>query len=90
MSFEDILLYVLLPVMLFAIAGTLFRLLRGPALPDRVVALDLMTTIGIGIIVLLAMATDQPELLDVAVVVALTAFLGTIAFAYYIEERGRE
>jgi multicomponent Na+:H+ antiporter subunit F len=90
MSFEDILLYILLPVMLFAIAGTVFRLLRGPALPDRVVALDLMTTIGIGIIVLLAMATDQPELLDVAVVVALTAFLGTIAFAYYIEERGRE
>ena len=60
------------------------RLVRGPTLPDRVVALDLMATIGIGFIAAYAVATDQRAFLDVAVVVGLIAFLGTVAFAYYV------
>jgi multicomponent Na+:H+ antiporter subunit F len=63
------------------------RLARGPSLPDRVVALDLLATVGISIIAVYAVATNQPVVLDVAVVVALLSFLGTIAFAYYIERR---
>jgi multicomponent Na+:H+ antiporter subunit F len=63
------------------------RLARGPSLPDRVVALDLLATVGISIIAVYAVATNQPVVLDVAIVVALLSFLGTIAFAYYIERR---
>lgn len=70
-----------------AIVFSFIRLFRGPSLPDRVVALDLMATLGIGIIANYAIATNQPVILDVATVVALISFLGTVAFAYYVERR---
>jgi len=63
------------------------RLLIGPSLADRVVALDLLSALAIGVIAFLAIVLDSPLLLDVVAVVALTSFLGTIAFAYYIEVR---
>ena len=63
------------------------RLLRGPDIGDRVVAFDVMTTIGIGFIAVYAIATEQSILLDVASVVALVAFLATIAFAYYLKKK---
>jgi multicomponent Na+:H+ antiporter subunit F len=65
------------------------RLVRGPSLPDRVVALDLMATLAVGFIAVYALATDQPLYVDVAMVLALVAFLGTVAFAHYIEKGGR-
>jgi multicomponent Na+:H+ antiporter subunit F len=61
------------------------RLLRGPSLPDRVVALDLTATLVVGIIVVYGVATRQAVLLDVAMVMALVGFLGAVAFAYYVE-----
>jgi len=65
----------------------LVRLARGPSLPDQVIALDLMGTIAVGIITVYAIATQQPVFLDVAIVLALIAFLGTVAFARYVEKR---
>jgi multicomponent Na+:H+ antiporter subunit F len=66
------------------------RLVRGPSLPDRVVALDLIGTLAVGVIAAYDIATEQPVLLDAATVVALIAFLGTVAFARYVERRGRD
>lgn len=76
-----------LAMLSLALLLALFRLARGPSLPDRVVALDLMGTIAVGMIAVHAMAAGQPVLLDVAIVLALVAFLGTVAFARYIEKR---
>lgn len=64
-----------------------YRLMLGPSLADRVVALDLITSLAVGTIALFAIATNTALMLDVIAVVALTSFLGTIAFAYYIEVR---
>ncbi len=66
------------------------RLIRGPSLPDRVVALDLIGIIVVGIIAAYDILTEQPVLLDAATVVALVAFLGTVAFARYVELRQRD
>ena len=64
------------------------RLARGPSLPDRVVALDLIATISVGMIAAYAVLTHEPVFLIVAVVLALIAFLGTVAFASYVEKGG--
>ena len=69
---------------LAAILG-LVRLLRGPSLADRVVAVELLGTISIGMIAAAAVVSVASALLDVALIVALVAFLGTVAFARYIE-----
>ena len=65
------------------------RLARGPSLPDRVVALDFMTAVAVAASGVWAMATDNPVFLDVAMVLALITFVGTVAFARYLERRGR-
>jgi multicomponent Na+:H+ antiporter subunit F len=87
MTLADLAQYVVLPVLGISLLLALTRLLRGPRMPDRIVALDLMVTLGIGIIATYAIATDQAALLDVALVLALISFLGTIAFAYYLQRR---
>ncbi len=73
-----------------ALTLTFIRLVRGPSLPDRVVALDLMGVLVVGMIAAYAVATDTPGLLDPASVLALVGFLGTVAFARYLERRGRD
>ncbi len=60
------------------------RLVRGPSLPDRVVALDLITLEVIGLIVYCGRL-----FLDSAIVLAIIAFVGTVAFARYLERRGQ-
>jgi multicomponent Na+:H+ antiporter subunit F len=87
MNLQDLILMVILPLLSVAVILAFVRLVRGPSLPDRVVALDLMSTLGIGIIAAYAIATEQPVFLDVASVLALITFLGTVAFAYYLEQR---
>lgn len=84
---EDLALYIVLPVLGLAVLIALVRLVRGPKMPDRVIALDLMSTLGIGIMATYAIATGQPVFMDVAAVVALLSFLGTTAFAYYLQRR---
>jgi multicomponent Na+:H+ antiporter subunit F len=87
MSLQDLILILILPLLTTAVLIAFVRLVRGPSLPDRVVALDLMSTLGIGIMVAYAIATNQPVFLDVASTLALVTFLGTVAFAYYLEQR---
>ena len=74
-----------LPLFGTAFVLAFIRLLRGPSLPDRVIALDLMATIAIGFICAYAVANSQRIFLDVASVMALLAFLATVAFAYYLK-----
>ena len=64
------------------------RLMRGPTLPDRVVATDLLGTLVVGLLVVSAAAADQPAFMDAAIIVALIAFVSNIAYARFIERRG--
>lgn len=66
------------------------RLVRGPTLADRVVALDLLAFFAAGTISIIAVGSERPELLMVAIVVALLTFMSTAAFALYLERQGRE
>lgn len=62
------------------------RLVRGPSLPDRVVALDLITMLGLGMLAVYSMATERTAYLDVGIVLTLVTFIATISFAYFIEK----
>ena len=64
-----------------------YRLVRGPSLPDRVVALDMMTILIVVFCGLFAIATDERAFLDVAIVLALIGFLATVALARFAERR---
>lgn len=82
---------ILLATAMLSIAVLLafMRVARGPTLPDRVVAFDLIGLLSVGIIALCSIATGQAFLLDVAIVLALVAFLGTVSLARYLERSGQ-
>ena len=80
---------VLLTVLAVAMLLAFVRLIRGPDITDRVVALDLVTTTGVAVGGIYAAAFGQMVFLDVAIVTALISFIGTVAFARYLEEKGR-
>lgn len=77
-------------MLIVALALAFSRLVRGPTLPDRVVALDLIAVISAGFIAVYAIETGERVFLDVAIVLALITFLGTVAFAQYLERRARD
>jgi multicomponent Na+:H+ antiporter subunit F len=77
----------LLALTMLALAGglTFIRLAKGPTLPDRVIAIDLIGVLLVCLLILMAGVTAQQAFLDVAMVVALISFVGTVAYAQYIE-----
>ena len=81
----DIFTTAALAMLALAAALAFVRLLRGPTLPDRVVALDLIGVLIVCIAVAVAASTGQQAYLDVAIVIALVSFVGTVAYARYIE-----
>jgi multicomponent Na+:H+ antiporter subunit F len=77
-------------MLMLAMFLSFIRLARGPSLADRVVALDLITVQIAGMLAVDTIATGQSVFLDAAIVLALISFLGTVAFARYLEKRGHD
>lgn len=78
-------IYLTLAVLGLSIAGALLRVLWGPELPDRVVALDLVAYLAMGFLSAYAVLAGEDTFIDVALVLGLLAFLGTLAVARYVE-----
>ncbi len=77
---------IVLVVLVFALALAFLRLVIGPSMPDRVVALDLIATLLVGVIAVSAIETGDVIFLRVAMVVALFNFIGTIGFSWYLQQ----
>lgn len=63
------------------------RLLIGPSIEDRIIAIDLFFANAIGFVGVYSIQNGTTTFLDVGFIIALLAFLGTVAFAYYLERR---
>lgn len=82
--------YVIFPILIISVILVAIRLIKGPEVVDRVIALDLIITIGIALITAYSIRSGQAILLDVAMIFALIAFLGTIAFAFYLDKQEKK
>ena len=78
MSLINIILSVVIIVLVVSAILVLYRFIKGPTLPDRVTAIDLITTMVIAIIVVFSILWDSPNFFDVAMVLSLISFLGSI------------
>jgi multicomponent Na+:H+ antiporter subunit F len=76
---------VTLAILGLALLVAFVRLVKGPTLPDRIVAIDLFGALVVGLIVVLAGWSGVRATLDAAIVIALIGFLGTVAYATYVE-----
>jgi multicomponent Na+:H+ antiporter subunit F len=73
-------------VLAICVIIALVRLMLGPTIPDRIVALDTINTIVIVIMIVLGAAYKEIILIDVAIVYALLSFVTTLFIAKYIEK----
>ena len=89
-NFLGVTVTIALGFLALALVMTFIRLLRGPSLADRVLALDMFTILAMGLIALRVIATGQALYLEIAIALGLVAFLATVFFARLIEARGGE
>jgi multicomponent Na+:H+ antiporter subunit F len=71
-----------------ALLVSLVRIVLGPTLSDRILALDLLTVVAMGFVGAIAVRTGLWLYLDIAIALALLGFLATVALARYILLRG--
>ncbi|GAA0772683.1 sodium:proton antiporter [Roseibium denhamense] len=77
-----------LGILTIAFLLIVYRTVKGPSLPDRVVALDMLVAVGIGFIAAIGLLTEYYLYIDIAITLGLVGFLATVAFARFILNRG--
>ena len=82
----NIIIYLALAILVLAMLGMLYRVVKGPTTADRVIALD---SIGIGLISvvsLLSILLDTTMFFEVILLLGILAFIGTVAFSKFLEK----
>lgn len=87
-QFLNVCVHVALAVLTVSLIMTVIRTVKGPSLPDRIVALDMLVAIGIGFIAVFGVLTKYYLYIDVAITLGLVGFLATVAFARFVLNRG--
>ena len=81
----DLILDMLLTVLSISLFICFVRLYIGPNPPNRTVAFDTIAIHAVALIVIFAMRSDAPSLLDAAIITAILGFVGTMMLARYME-----
>ena len=89
-TLQNYLMYGIMPLLSLSAILVFIRFIRGPYTLDRVLALDFIINIGIAIIGVYSIMTEKSAFLDDAMILALIAFLGTVAFSFYLEQREKK
>jgi len=76
-----------LGILTLALLLTIYRIIIGPSLPDRILALDMLVAVVLGYIVVIALRTGFMLYLDIAIALGLVGFLSTVAFARFVLQR---
>lgn len=79
-------LQVTLVILTMLLFPTAYRLYRGPRIADRMLAMDLITTLLTTIIVVYAVLEEQHLLIDIALALAALSFIATLGVGRYVSE----
>lgn len=88
-AFLDVSVQIALVLLSVSFIITIARVISGPTLPDRVLALDLLVAAAIGFIAVLGIKTGFTLYIDIAIALGLVGFLATVAFSRFILSRGK-
>jgi len=75
-------------MLIVAFAASCVRVVIGPTLPDRVIALDMAATIVVAIILTHCVQSGSAYYIPAAISIALLSFVGTVSLALYISKGG--
>jgi multicomponent Na+:H+ antiporter subunit F len=79
-KYLDILLWVQIGLSLVC----LYRVIRGPTIPDRMVGVDIFGILVVGICAIIAMQTEKSYILDIGIAWIILSFIGTLTLAKYL------
>ncbi len=85
-NFEYVIRFVY--ILILAACLVLFRVLGGPTAADRVVAIDILGILIVGLCAVLTIATNKSWYIDIGIAWALQSFIGALALSKYLEGRG--
>ena len=75
-------------ILIVAFGASFVRVVIGPSLPDRVIALDMAATIVVAMILTHCVQSGSAHYIPAAISIALLSFIGTVALALYIHKGG--
>ena len=87
LAFLQISIFIAFGLLLLALVFALLRLFRGPSSSDQIVALDLIASIVMGFILLYSLLVEREIYFDIAIIIAMISFLGTIAISIYLKQK---
>ena len=79
-------IWVSLILVVLSMIGVMFRVFRGPSVPDRLIALDGIGVMLISAIALISILFDTPFFINVILLIAIMSFIGTVSFSKFIEK----
>ena len=88
-TFLNVCIQISMALLAVSFAICVFRIVIGPTLPDRIIALDLLVALGIGFIAIIGVKTQFYLYLDIAISLGLVGFLATVAFARFVLSRNK-
>ncbi len=77
----------ILYILILSALMVLLRILKGPTPADRIVGVDILGILVVGLCAVLALATDRSWYLDIGIAWGLQSFIGTLALAKFMEGR---
>jgi multicomponent Na+:H+ antiporter subunit F len=83
---NSLLLDASLTFMVIAIIPCIYRVIKGPSIPDRVIAVDAMTTVIVAMLGIYSYVQGSVFFMDVALVLAIISFVGTVTISRYLDE----
>lgn len=84
----DIVIIISMALLLAALLLAFIRLAKGPGVADRVVAFDLIALTIVGFILIYTVHNKNAIYIDIPIVIALVAFIGTVAISSYLKQKG--
>ncbi|GIN62040.1 Na(+)/H(+) antiporter subunit F [Robertmurraya siralis] len=82
----DMVFHIALFCLALSMIGLIYRVIKGPSIPDRVIALDAIGINLIAIVALTSMVLKTNAFLEVILLIGILAFIGTVAFSKYLEK----
>lgn len=82
----EVILTISLIIISLSMLGLIYRVIKGPSVPDRVVALDAIGINIIAIVAILSILLNTNAFLDIILLLGILAFIGTVAFSKFLEK----
>lgn len=87
MSLFTFVAYIAIIIISISTLLSLIRFIKGPSLPDRVISLDVFSANLLAILAIYSVLAGEKSYLNVALIMSLIAFVGTMTFAYYLVQK---